>query len=332
MYIVHSLKPISQVSGTVKQIFLLFLLAGLLLYFTPLTQAVEPGEHGEHSEQSEHGESEEGGHEGNFIIDHLTETNAIELPIPTKQGWFKIPLDALSVPKERWLFGFIDYSITKQVIWMWFAGLFLIVMFMLSFRGGKLMRNKFAHLLETYILFIRNDVVYTNMDRKTGDKLMPYFLTVFFFILACNLFGMIPSGHTPTGNVNVTAGLAIVAFCVIQGMGIAQNGFFKHFRAMIPSGIPKFVIPIMIPVEIIGMLTKPFALCIRLFANMVAGHAVILAFFGLIFMAKSYFIAPLPLAGVIFISILEVFIAHLQAFIFTILVVLFTSMTVHPEH
>ncbi len=194
------------------------------------------------------------------------------------------------------------------------------------------MRNKFAHLLEVYILFIRNDVVYVNMDKENADRLMPFFLTVFFFILACNLFGLIPSGHTPTGNVNVTAGLAIIAFFVIQGMGIARNGFFKHLKAMVPSGLPVFVIPIMIPVEIISMLTKPFALCIRLFANMVAGHAVILAFFGLIFMAKSYIIAPLPLAGVLFISLLEVFIAHLQAFIFTILTVMFTSMTIHPSH
>jgi len=307
----------------IKPIFLLLLLVGVLFYFTPLAQASATGGHSEGNEE---------GHEGNFIMEHLTETDAIEVPIPTSHGWMKISLDALSVPEERWLFGFIDYSITKQVIWMWFIVLFLFVTFKLAFRGGKLMRNKFAHLLEVYILFIRDDVVYTNMDKENGDRLMPFFLTVFFFILACNLFGMIPSGHTATGNVNVTAGLAIIAFFVIQGMGVARNGFFKHFKSMVPSGLPAFVVPIMIPVEIISMLTKPFALCIRLFANMVAGHAVILAFFGLIFMAKSYIIAPLPLAGVLFISLLEVFIAHLQAFIFTILTVLFTSMTIHPSH
>jgi F-type H+-transporting ATPase subunit a len=147
-----------------------------------------------------------------------------------------------------------------------------------------------------------------------------------------NLFGMIPWGGTATGNINVTAGLAIVAFLVIQGMGIAKNGVVHHFKALLPSGLPAFVVPIMIPVEIVGMFAKPFALCIRLFANMVAGHAVILAFLGLIFMAKSYLIAPLPLAGVIGISILELFVAHLQAFVFTMLTALFTGMTMHPSH
>jgi F-type H+-transporting ATPase subunit a len=143
---------------------------------------------------------------------------------------------------------------------------------------------------------------------------------------------MVPWGASSTGNVNVTAGLAIISFLMIQGMGIAKNGFVHHFKALLPSGLPGFVVPIMIPVELVGMFAKPFALCIRLFANMVAGHAVILAFLGLIFMAKSYFIAPLPLAGVIFISLMEVFIAHLQAFVFTMLTALFTGMTMHPEH
>lgn len=323
VYKAVALKPTSRTGRQVKLIFLLFLLTGLIFYFTPATYAAEHGEAAEHSESGED-------HEKNYIVEHLTESDHLELPIPTGHGWLRIPLKSLEI--KPWGEEGLDLSITKQVIWMWLAGLFLLITFKLAFRGRKLMRNKFAHLLEVYILFIRDEVVYPNMDKENARKLMPFFLTVFFFILTCNLFGMLPSGHTATGNVNVTAGLAIIAFMVIQGMGIAQNGFIKHFKAMVPSGVPAFVIPIMIPVEIIGMLTKPFALCIRLFANMVAGHAVILAFFGLIFMAKSFVIAPLPLAGIIFISILEIFIAHLQAFIFTILTVLFTSMTLHPSH
>ncbi|MDP8229437.1 MAG: F0F1 ATP synthase subunit A, partial [Candidatus Electryoneaceae bacterium] len=102
--------------------------------------------------------------------------------------------------------------------------------------------------------------------------------------------------------------------------------------AMVPSGLPAFVIPIMIPVEIVAMFAKPFALCIRLFANMVAGHAVILVLLLLIIQSGSYVIAPLPIFGVLFISCLELFVAHLQAFIFTILTTLFTSMTMHPDH
>ena len=264
-----------------------------------------------------------GEHAGNTIdiVHHLTQMDAIEIL------WWKFPLDKLQFE----LFG-IDMSITKPVIFMWLASVVLFLSFTLAFKGGKLMRNKFAQLLEVYVLFVRDEIVFPNMGEKDGRPLMPFFLTVFFFVLTCNLLGMIPSGSTATGNINVTAGLAIIAFCMIQGMGIVKNGFFGHFKAMLPSGLPAFVIPIMIPVEIIGMFTKPFALCIRLFANMVAGHAVILAFFGLIFMAQSYVLAPLPLAAVVGISLLEVFIAHLQAFIFTILTALFMSMTMHPSH
>ena len=255
------------------------------------------------------------------IVGHLTEMHSVEF-------FFK----TFSLEKFHFeLFG-TDLSITKPVLMMWIAGLILTLCLTLAFRGGKLLRSKFAHLLEVYILFVRDEIVYPIMGEKDGRKLLPFFLTVFFFILSMNLFGMVPWGGTATGNVNVTAGLAIISFLVIQGMGIAKNGVGHHLKALLPSGLPTFVIPIMIPVELVGMFAKPFALCIRLFANMVAGHAVILAFLGLIFMAKSWLIAPLPLAGVVFISLMEVFIAHLQAFVFTMLTALFTGMTMKPEH
>lgn len=302
-----------------SRIFLLALLTGLFFIFPSV--AIVGAEHGDtanHGAVDQHGE----GHGNTLdIVHHLTDINNIEILF-----W------SFSLEKLHFKLGGIDLSITKPIIFMWLALLVLLLSFTIPFRGGKLMRNKFAHLLECYIIFIRDEVVYANMGEEDGRPLLPFFLSVFFFILACNLLGMIPSGHTATGNVNVTAGLAVIAFFTIHGMGIAKNGFFRHFKALLPSGLPGFVIPIMIPVEIVGMLAKPFALCIRLFANMVAGHAVILAFFGLIFLAQSYIIAPLPLAGVLFISLLEVFIAHLQAFIFTILTVLFTSMTMHPSH
>ena len=297
--------------------FVPILIAGLLLCFSPVTVASTSSE-----TEAGHGESHGEGHgETLDIVHHLTDMENIEI------FWWKFSLDKLKFE----LFG-IDMSITKPVIFMWLTGFLLLLFLTTSFRGGRLLRNKFAHLLEVYILFIRDDVVYPILGEKDGRKMLPFFLTVFFFILGCNLIGLFPSSHTSTANINVTAGLAIIAFLTIQGMGIVKNGFFKHFAGLLPSGLPAFVIPIMIPVEIVGMFAKPFALCIRLFANMVAGHAVILAFFGLIFMAKSYIIAPMPIAGVLFISILEIFVAHLQAFIFTILTTLFTSMTMHPSH
>lgn len=276
--------------------------------------AVSHAAHGAAAHGSGHGDSVD-------IVGHLTEMHSIEFL------WKTFSLEKLHFAP----FGF-DLSITKPVIMMWLAGLILTLCLTLAFRGGKLLRSKFAHLLEVYILFVRDEIVYPIMGEKDGRKLLPFFLTVFFFILSMNLLGMVPWGGTATGNVNVTAGMAIIAFLMIQGMGIAKNGVAHHFKALLPSGLPAFVVPIMIPVELVGLFSKPFALCIRLFANMVAGHAVILAFFGLIFMAKSYILAPLPLAGVIGISILELFVAHLQAFVFTMLTCLFMNMSMHPSH
>jgi len=278
----------------------------------------------EHVTEAVHATAQGSAHEGVDIVHHLTQLDAVDV------FFWKIPLDKLHFE----LFG-INLSITKPVIFLWLAGLILFLALTLSFRGGRLMRSKFAQLLEVYILFVRDEIVYPNLGEKDGRRLLPFFLTLFFFILTCNLLGMVPSGSTATGNVNVTAGLAIIAFVMIQGMGIVKNGFIHHFKAMVPSGLPVFIVPIMIPVEIISMFTKPFALCIRLFANMVAGHAVILAFFGLVFMMQGftrYLLGPLPLLGVIGISILEIFIAHLQAFIFTILTAMFTAMSMHPSH
>lgn len=272
--------------------------------------------HGAHGANGGHGESF-----GDIVYHHLTDIKSAEI------FFKKFSLEPLHFE----LFG-IDMSITKPVLYMWLAGIVLLLIFTIAFRGGRLMRTKFAQLVEVYILFIRDEVVYPIMGKVEGRKMLPFFLSVFFFILTCNLLGLLPWGHTATGNVNVTAGLAIIAFIIIQGMGIARNGLLKYLKSIVPSGLPVFVIPIMIPVEIVGMLAKPFALCIRLFANMVAGHAVIIVLLMLIITGKSYVLAPLPIFGVLFISALELFVAHLQAFIFTILTVLFTTMMMHPEH
>lgn len=269
------------------------------------------------------------GHEesfGDIVIHHLTELESLSIP-----WWSDGRISTISLEHLKFeLFG-IDMSITKPVIFMWVASLILILMMTISFWGGRLLRNKFANLLEVYILYVRDEVIYPSLGKEDGRRMLPFFLTVFFFILLMNLFGMIPWGHSPTGNVNVTAGLAIIAFLTIQTQGIMKNGLGGHLKAMLPPGLPAFVIPIMIPVEIMGTFAKPFALCIRLFANLVAGHAVIIVLL-LLVIQGGYLISPLPMFGILFISLLEIFVAHLQAFIFTMLTALFVSMAIHPSH
>jgi F-type H+-transporting ATPase subunit a len=140
-----------------------------------------------------------------------------------------------------------------------------------------------------------------------------------------NLVGLIPFGATATGNVSVTAGLALIAFIMIQTAAIRSQGF-KHYLAHLTGGVHWLLWPIMIPIEILGLFTKPFALCIRLFANMTGGHIVIVALFGLIFIFKSYLVAVGPFGFVLGIMMLELFVALLQAYIFTMLTSLFMGL------
>jgi F-type H+-transporting ATPase subunit a len=184
--------------------------------------------------------------------------------------------------------------------------------------------------MEVFIVFIRDEVVIPNMG-SNGLVYMPYLLTTFFFILVMNLLGLIPYGASATANVSVTAGLAIIAFVMIQVAAIRSQGI-GHYLAHLTGGVHWSLWPIMIPIEILGLFTKPFALCIRLFANMTGGHIVIVSLIGLIFLFQSYIIAIAPAGFVVGIMFLELFVAFLQAYIFTMLTSLFMGIGMQGEH
>ncbi len=263
---------------------------------------------------------------GGWILEHVQDSHSIDLE----------PFGHVALPQfpEFDLFGLtIDLSITKHVVFLWIAAALLSVILGLSARSYRrgLVPSGFSNFIEVIVVFIRDEVVLPTVG-KDGLKKMNYFLTVFFFILTCNLLGLVPYGATATGNVSVTAGLAMIAFFVIQLSGIRKNGFLGYFRGLIPHGIPVFVLPIMVVVEILGLFVKPFALCIRLFANMTAGHIVIFSLIGLIFTFQSILVAPVSVAFTLFINLLEVLIALIQAYIFTMLTALFTGLAVHQEH
>lgn len=227
----------------------------------------------------------------------------------------------------------IDMSITKHVVMLWMAGILLLIVARIAAKGYKksVIPGRFASLVEILVLFVRDEIVLPATGEK-GRKLLPYFLTLFFFILFANLFGLLPYASTPTGNINVTAALAIIAFFVIQISGMVQYGPLGYFKGLVPSGMPVFVLPIMIIVEVLGLFTKPFALCVRLFANMIAGHIVIFSLIGLIFIFGTVLIAPISVGFALFIEVLELLIATIQAYIFTILTALFVGMAIHQEH
>ena len=261
------------------------------------------------------------------FIGHVLDSKFLDVPFLNAHH---ILDGKLELPQFEPIFG-IDLSITKHVVMMWVASALLIALLVSSFRRPQLVPSGLANFFEAIVVFIRDEVVLPVMGEH-GRPFMPFFLTIFFFILFCNLLGLIPYGGTATGNISVTAALALITFAVTQVMGIVSNGPLGYARSLVPPGMPLWLLPIMVPIEILGLLIKPFALCIRLFANMIAGHVVILVFLGMIIMFKSYLLAPLSIAFAAAIYLLEIFIACVQAFIFTLLSALFINMAAHPEH
>jgi F-type H+-transporting ATPase subunit a len=186
--------------------------------------------------------------------------------------------------------------------------------------------------LEPIILFVRDDIAISNIGEHKYEKYMPYLLTVFFFILINNIMGLIPFpppfGANVTGNIAVTFILALFTFFITQFSG--NRNYWKHIFAT--PGVPFWLLPVMIPVELIGIISKPFALMIRLFANITAGHIIVLSLVCLIFIFRSLAVAPVSILFVIFMDCLELLVAFLQAYVFTLLSALFISLAVQEEH
>ncbi len=261
---------------------------------------------------------------GEFIIHHVKNSNELNIfgyhvPLPQFE-----PIDIFGIQ--------IDMSITNHTVMLFVAALFLILLFNISFRKKQLAPKGFAAILEMLMIFIRDELAIANLGEKDGRKFTPLIGTFFFFILTCNIMGLIPLFTTPTGNVNVTGGLTLVTFLTGQIYGIKHNGFFGYFKGLIPGGVPGWLLPLMFVLEIIGLLAKHVALIIRLFANMIAGHIVLFAFLGLIIIFKSYLIAPFSLGFATFVNLLEILVAFIQAYVFTILSTLFIGMAIHQDH
>jgi F-type H+-transporting ATPase subunit a len=230
----------------------------------------------------------------------------------------------------------LDFSMTKAVIGLLFAAIIGLVLFLSLSRSYK--KSGISHpkgiqsFLEPIILFIRDDVAIPNIGLHKYEKYMPYLLSVFFFILINNLMGLIPFpppfGANVTGNIAVTFVLAICTFFITQFSG--NKTYWRHIFA--PPGVPLWLLPVMIPVEIIGLFSKPGALMIRLFANITAGHIVILSLICLIFIFSSLTVAPVSIIFVIFMDCMELLVAFLQAYIFTLLSSLFIGMAIPENH
>ena len=247
------------------------------------------------------------------------------------------------------IFG-INFSVTKHVMMLWVTA---VVVFSISYFATRRYRKEeypvptgFANAFETVVDFIRSQVVQPNIGAEFARIWAPLILTLFFFILTANtlglipIFDIIPGGSTATGNFNVTAGLATVTFFSIIVAGSLKHGFLGHWKNLAPPGQPFPVYFILIPIEIIAMFVKPFALTMRLAANMTGGHIAILSIMSFIFIFGDMFSPTAGIAVGVLVSVplnvaisgLEIIVILIQAYVFTLLTAIFIGMSIHPHH
>jgi F-type H+-transporting ATPase subunit a len=246
----------------------------------------------------------------------------------------------------------MDLRITKFMVIELVAAILLCLFFIVlarRIRHGGLAGGRFWNMLEAMLVFFRDNVARPSIGHHDADRFVPFIWTIFFFVLACNLFGMIPWMGSPTGSLAVTGALAFVTFVVVVGAGMKKLGGVGFWKAQVPhmdlalnigginfEPVLKIVLlPMIFVIEVIGLLIRHSVLAVRLLANMMAGHvvlAVIIAFIGAsIGSAWWYAIAPASVLGATALSLLELFVAFLQAYIFAFLAALFIGMAVHPH-
>jgi len=242
----------------------------------------------------------------------------------------------------------IDLSPTRHVVYLVLAAFLVWLTMWLAGRALERQRARggaprgMANMIEAVVLFVRDDVAIANIGRRRGALFAPYILTLFWLILYCNLMGLIPFGATPTGNLAVTGALALTALATIEISGMVALGPVGYLKTIVfvppgTSGVTAVLLTlIMIPVELIGKVVKPFALMLRLFANMTAGHFVILSLMGLIFIfghigAARWAIAGSSVLFMLFMLALELLVAFLQAYIFALLTSVFIGLMQHQH-
>jgi F-type H+-transporting ATPase subunit a len=265
----------------------------------------------------------------------------------------------------------INFSVTKHVLMLWIVAVLLFVLITWSTRKylkqDRPIPAGFMNALEAVVQFIRDSIVLPNVGKKFVNTWTPLVLTFFFFIVTANAFGLIPifevlgvvdrfilhtdhesilnrvlhGGATATGNYNVTAALALITFLAIIVAGTKAHGFIKHWKNVVPSGLAWPVYIILIPIELMGMLVKPFALTMRLAANMMGGHIAILAILSFVFIFSEMFQSVLAGVGVglvvslplvVGVSALEIIIVLVQAYVFSLLTAVFIGMAINVHH
>ncbi|MGD9721737.1 MAG: F0F1 ATP synthase subunit A [Pirellulales bacterium] len=313
--------------------------------------------HDEHA-AGEHAAGEHGAHHAHdpfdktHLLSHVKDADYFELPralggkIEIPQ-WFKT-----DQPIAQFKVGFkaiddriepFDLKITKFMVLETAVAIVLILVFTWvasRLKGGDAPKGRLNNLLESFIVFIRDEIARPAIGHHDGDRFLPYLLTVFFFILACNLVGLLPWAGSATGALATTGALALLTFGVVVFSGMAKLGPVRFWLAQVPHmDLPKpigiLLKPMIFVIELMGLCIKHFILAMRLLANMMAGHLVLAVILAFIAASASgmvwYAVTPASVAGLVALSLLELLVAFIQAYIFTFLSALFIGMAVHPH-
>jgi F-type H+-transporting ATPase subunit a len=289
-----------------------------------------------HGDAAAHG----GGHSATLpetMMHHVANGSVMEFPGFCPGFKWNCEIDLVKSTHGGWKFQLgkvtIDMTPSKHVVMMLLSAVLLTLLLVVAASKRSLVPRGLYNFVELLVEFVRG-IAISNIGKKDADRFVPYLCTAFFFVLTMNLLGLVPFMATATANISVTAALAIFTFFITQYAAIRSmgpKGYLAHMTGGVPPSLA-WLWPIMIPVEFLGLFTKPFALTIRLFANMVAGHFVILALLGLIF-AVSFWVFPISVALALGIFMLELFVAFVQAYIFTMLSALFIGAgLVHHGH
>jgi F-type H+-transporting ATPase subunit a len=255
-----------------------------------------------------------------YIIHHLVNSDS----------WHPVPGVGIPLMGDVSLFG-IDMGLSLHSLMLIIAACVVFLLFgVLYKKQSSRAPSGITNMLEILVLFVRDEICINYMGEKDGRKLAPFFLNFFFLVLVMNLMGLIPIFSTATANINVTLGLSLITLTMMIIGGFVKHGPVGFFHLFLPPGVPKPIYVILFPIEIMGLFIKPFALTMRLFANMLGGHIVIFSLLGLII---SFGWAGLPALGLaLFIFFLELLVAFIQAYVFTMLSAMFVGSMLHPSH
>ena len=255
------------------------------------------------------------------LIEHLS---------PHQYGW-----------APEWHLGGFDFSITNAVVNIWLASFLCIAFFWIAANKAKIVPAGVHNAVEVATNFVKDNIVYSVMSVKDGLAWYPFIGTVFFFIFFMNAVGLIPYiGFTPTSNIWVTGALAVGIYLMAVAIGMAKHGPLKFWiKSLVPPDVPMALLPLMIPIEIVSQLARPFSLAVRLFANMLADHVILLIFVGFIFLVGGGafalgHLAVIPVAMVfeIVFTMFAIFVAFIQAVIFAFLTTIYINDALHPGH